>query len=190
MPQSSIRYWLNATCLSVLAASTLPADVVINEIHYNGEPNTAANEFVELHNTGSEPVDVSGWFFSSGIDYTFPADTEIAGSGYLVIAERPGALLTEFGVTAYGPYSGQLAGDGETLELRRADGTIADVVSYRSRFPWPVSAGGTGASMELINPGLDNDLGGSWRGSRKPGVLAEDDAAAGVRRGLALASRG
>ena len=150
-------------CLGSLwfAASGARANVVINEIHYNGEPNNAANEFVELHNTGEEAVDLSGWFFNSGIEFQFPNGTEMAAGGYLVIAERPSSLQRDFGVAALGPYGGQLAGDGETLELRRADGFIADSVSYRSKFPWPVGAGGTGASMELINPGLDNDLGGS-----------------------------
>ncbi len=58
---------------------------------------------------------------------------------------------------------GSLANEGETLNLRDAAGTVVDTVSYRAEFPWPVSAAGSGASMQLLNPTLDNDLGGSWR---------------------------
>ena len=43
----------------------------------------------------------------------------------------------------------------------------------QSSFPWPVGANGSGSSMELINPLLDNDLGGSWRSSSVPGILPE-----------------
>ncbi|MFP6873302.1 MAG: lamin tail domain-containing protein, partial [Verrucomicrobiales bacterium] len=158
-----------AACLIFSLYCTLgnaAAEIVINEIHYNSEPNTTANEFVELYNSGSSTVDLSGWFFSQGISYTFAQDTEIEADSYLVIAERVTPLLEQFGVAALGPFSLSLAGNGETLELRRADGTIADTVSYKASFPWPVGAGGTGASMELINPGLDNDLGGAWRSSQ------------------------
>jgi hypothetical protein len=141
------------------------ADVVINEIHYNGEPNTAANEFIELHNTGPSLVDLSGWFFSDGIEFTFPAGAQIPGGGYLVVAQRPSSILSEFGVTALGPYQGELSSDGERVALSDATGAVVDEVTYQPEFPWPVGADGSGGSMELIHPGLDNDLGGSWRSS-------------------------
>jgi len=55
------------------------------------------------------------------------------------------------------------------IERRRRKGLLAgrlgcvvNEVNYRSEFPWPIAANGTGASMELINPALDNDLGSSW----------------------------
>ena len=65
-----------------------------------------------------------------------------------------------------GPYGGRLANEGEEVVLRAADGTFIDRVDYRVRFPWPLGSSGRGGSMELINPFLDNDLGGSWRASR------------------------
>jgi len=152
------------------AALPLCGQVVINEIHYNSEPNTSAEEFVELFNAGPDEVDVSGWFFQQGIDFTIPANTKISSGGYLVISEDPATLLANFSVTALGPYSGALSGDGETVELRNANGQTIDEVSYGLGFPWPVGAGGSGSSMELINPGLDNDLGASWRSSRQSGL--------------------
>ena len=42
------------------------AEIVINEVHYNSEPNNEASEFVELYNSGANKVDLSGWFFSKG----------------------------------------------------------------------------------------------------------------------------
>ncbi|MEZ5304882.1 MAG: lamin tail domain-containing protein [Verrucomicrobiales bacterium] len=58
---------------------------------------------------------------------------------------------------------GGLENAGERIVLRDAAGAVQDEVDYRSEFPWPVGADGGGASMQLINPALDNDLGGSWR---------------------------
>ncbi|MGJ8695615.1 MAG: lamin tail domain-containing protein [Verrucomicrobiaceae bacterium] len=143
----------------------LSAQVLINEIHYNSEPNTARDEFVELYNAGTEVVDVSGWFFQDGISFTIPGSTEIGVGEYLVIAQNPGQMSAVHGVTALGPFGGGLSGKGERVELRNAAGIVVDVVNYQASFPWPVGAGGTGSSMELVHPSLDNDLGGSWRSS-------------------------
>ncbi len=67
-----------------------------------------------------------------------------------------------------GPYADNLAGSGENLRLRDATGITVDEVDYQTEFPWPVAAGGEGMSLELINSGLDNQLGGSWRSSAGP----------------------
>lgn len=155
------------TCLAALSgAGFLCGEVVINEIHYNSRPNDARDEFVELFNSGSESVDVGGWFFNDGIDFVFPQGTTIPAGGYLVVAQDPAALQASYGVNALGPFGGNLSGDGERIEIRRADGVLADEVDYQNHFPWPTAAGGAGPSMELIDPSLDNDLGGSWRSSK------------------------
>ena len=62
--------------------------VVINEIHCEAEPTTVRSEFVELFNDGTEAVDLSGWRFADGIDYTFPAGTTLAAGAYLAVAEN------------------------------------------------------------------------------------------------------
>lgn len=158
--------------------------MVINEIHYNSRPNDARDEFVELLNTGDEPVEVGGWFFNDGIDYVFPAGTSIGAGEFLVVAQDPAALQDRYGVTAIGPYQGNLSGEGERVEIRRADGSVADEVDYQNHFPWPTAAGGAGPSMELINPSFDNDLGGAWRSSTVkvlPELTYLEEGAAGWR---------
>ncbi len=183
----------NAILCALLASAPVGGQVVINEIHYNSEPNTSAEEFVELFNAGPDEVDVSGWFFQQGINFTIPPNTKIASGAFLVISEDPATLLANFGVTALGPYSGALSGDGETVELRSADGQTVDEVNYGVGFPWPVGASGSGSSMELINPGLDNDLGAAWRSSRQSGlseatIIAESAAGWRWRKGETEAS--
>ena len=154
--------WASAT-ESFTTGAIDPGNVVINELHYNPIDNTSAEEFVEIHNSGDVPIDISGWRLNRAIDFTFPADTLIPARGYLVIAEDLARIQTLFGISALGPYSGGLSGRGEDLELEDASGLRMDYVDYGVGFPWPTGSDGAGSSMELVHPELDNDLGGSWR---------------------------
>ena len=142
------------------------AQVVISEIHHTPDVKTEAVEFVELHNAGMNPVNLGGWSFTDGFNYTFPA-TNLPPGGYVVVAQNPAALFAKFGVGALGPFNtnglSQLSGDGEKLTLRDALGNVVDEVTYGLGFPWPTVGDPPGYSIELIHPALDNDLGGHWR---------------------------
>ncbi len=141
-------------------------EVLINEIHFDPVDNTSREEFLELHNPGGSAVDLSGWFFSNGVELRIPGGVSIAPGGFLVIAEDPPAFRTRFGFDPdVGPYVGRLSSTGEILTLRDPDGVTVDRVDYRVGFPWPVASAGDGASLELVHPDLDNDLGSSWRAS-------------------------
>jgi hypothetical protein len=147
----------------MLAIASVEAQVIINEIHYDPEPDTAALEFIELFNRGASSVDLSGWYFSDGVEYDFPSGSSIAAGGYLVIAQDPTSIESTFGVTALGPWSGKLSNEGEEIVLRDALDAKVDTLDYQRGFPWPVCPDGT--SMELLHPYLDRGLGGSWRSS-------------------------
>ncbi len=146
----------------VVSILSLPAtaSVVINEIHYNSRPNSAQDEFIELHNPGDTAVDLSGWFFSDGIDFVFPLGSMIDSGGYLTLASTADKVSGASGV-----YVGNFSSSGERVRLRDSAGLLVDSVNYKNTFPWPVAADGSGASMELVDPSEDNDLGGAWRSS-------------------------
>ena len=140
MPDLShlLKHLLLASCCQ--AMPTLSAQVVINEIHYEPEDKTAAEEFIELHNAAEEPVDLSGWYFSNGVFFRFPDGTVLSGGGYLVVAEDPVVLARNLSVqNALGPWEGRLDNNGETLTLRDASGSRVDEVDYQAGFPWPLS---------------------------------------------------
>lgn len=188
MTRSPFR--LLACFASCAAASAAP---VINEIHYNNDLNTICNEFVELHNPDAADVDLSGWQLTGAIEFTFPAGTTLPASGYLVVGEDPATLTSEFGITALGPYSGNINSEGESLELVDTSLTEVDVVDYGVGFPWPSLAAGDGSSMELINPNLDNDLGSSWRSSgtgfgSQPPLYNQEPPSPGAQNGAYAAS--
>lgn len=173
-----------ATSLPVLADGT----VVINEVHFNPPDNTVRQEFIELHNPGDEDVDLTGWRMSGAVNYAFPDDTTVRAGGYLVIAEDPPTMRT-LRSNGIGPWVGNLAAEGETIRLRNGADDIVDLVDYKVGFPWPVAADGSGSSIELIHPSLDNSLGSSWRSSENakptpnaPNSVLADNAAPNIRK--------
>jgi hypothetical protein len=173
------------TILSLLlgcaAGPALAGPVVLNEVHYAPRDKTVPEEFVELHNAGGVAVDLSGWYFAGGIDWTFPPGTSIGPGAYLVVAQDPATIRSIHGaaVPVAGPFSGRLSNEEDHLVLRNRTGGLEDEVDYRMGFPWPTPGGPQGYSIELIHPSLDNSLGGSWRSSN-PGI---DGSAEVVRAG-------
>ena len=178
-----------------LLGSGAGAQVVINELHTNPDIKTELVEFVELHNFGTEDVDLSGWSFVEGVFYTFPDGTTLAAGGYLVVAQDREQLKAKFGTeritlpddVVLGPYGGALDGDGERVVVCDASGAVVDEVDYQLGFPWPTvgdpvpeGSPGTGPSLQLVNPRSDNNLGGSWRSAyptptkANSGVLVEN----------------
>jgi hypothetical protein len=175
--------WL-LTVLIVLAGLTcydaLGSEVVINEIHSDPDVKTDLVEYVELHNTSGQVVDLSGWYFSDGIFYIFDEGTTLPAGGYVIVCQSPADVHAKWdtgrfqlpGNAVLGPYDGKLNNEGEQIVLCNADGEVMDQVDYQLGFPWPTvgdsmseSMPGTGNSMQLVNPMFDNDLAGSWRWS-------------------------
>ena len=63
--------------LGIAQASAAPTDVVINEMMFHAVSDLDGDDYLELYNRGTDPVDLSGWSFS-GITLTLPAGTTIA----------------------------------------------------------------------------------------------------------------
>ncbi len=148
-----------------------PADaptVVINEIHYNPSDSLQGEdeawEFVELHNPSSQSVDLTGFRFVSGIDFTFPAGSLLEAGGYAVVVAAAAGYEGR-GFPVYEWTSGRLANEGEDLVLFDAHSQMVDSVRYNDRDPWPEAADGDGPSLELTDATLDNGLPSSWSAS-------------------------
>ena len=165
-------------CFCAFVTNICTGNIVINEIHYDPDVKTELVEFVELHNSGPEDADLSGWYFSNGISYMFDTGVTLSAGGYIIVAQNPTHIQAKWtsGRTLispdllFGPFEGRLDNDGETIELCNADGEQIDRVDYQFGFPWPTvgdpvpeNQPGSGNSIQLVNPLLDNDLSGSWR---------------------------
>ena len=149
--------------------------VVINEIHHSPVPRQKPLEFIELFNSGTNAVDLSGWQLTSGVRFLFPTPSTIPAGGYLVIAENPAAIATAYGVaSALGPWTGGLGGTADTVTLRDAAGTTMDKVDYQNGFPWPTVGSSVDQSIELVTPVADRALGSNWRPSGSTTTAAPD----------------
>ena len=172
-------------------------NVMISEIMYHPyhrlyapyyeaeDPNI---EYIELYNSGSTGIDLEGWQFSNGIDYTFPASTSIAAGSYLVVAANLTAFNAQYPAVTnvVGSWSGRLSNSGERVELINGNGVRIDYLRYADEGDWAVREQGPldnnhygwvwsdehdsgGKSLELINPSLANDLGVNWSASNVSG---------------------
>ena len=96
--------------LAVVAAGparTSLAGVVVNEIFYNAPDDLDDLQWVEVHNTSDEAVDLGGWTLDDGKVFTFPAKTTLGGNGYLVVALSPERFGKVYG--GHGPRPVQAA---------------------------------------------------------------------------------
>ncbi|MDP8209858.1 MAG: lamin tail domain-containing protein, partial [Candidatus Stygibacter australis] len=144
-------------------------EIVINEIMYNPSGDLGDDayfEFLELYNPGTEAADMSGCYFPEGIDYTFDAGAMIDAGAYAVLAVNPDSLFAAFGIVAYGDFAGALGNSGEDIQLVTPDSTEIDYVYYwDNEEGWPTAPDGSGPSLELISPELDNSLAENWQAS-------------------------
>jgi hypothetical protein len=151
--------------LALLVAGCTSSDggkpaVVISELMYHpvDEPGPAeVHEFVEVHNAGSQAVDLGGWKLSGGIRFTFAPGTSLGAGRFLVVPKDRNQLLA-LGRYALSPaavlgnYQGELDNDGETVVLENGRGEPVDQVTYRDQLPWPVAADALGASADWLTP--------------------------------------
>lgn len=157
--------WLVIACLCLPIPFSAHGTMVINEILYAPVDRTKPTQFIELLNAGGQSEDLSGWEFTDAVQYVFPPNTVVASGGLVVVAADPVIFAGVYGFTPLGPWSGALKRGGANIQLRDKQHQLIDEVHYQAGFPWPTHAHGDGSSIELINPSLDNNLGGSWRSS-------------------------
>ena len=162
----------NTATVQIIYTGTLEPlahQVVVNEIMYHSP--TAGAEFVELFNSATNtPYDLSGWRID-GLGYTFPAGATLSPGGYLVLANDRQVFAEAYGAV---PVSDVFAGfpdlNGGLIRLVKpgitaADDFIVNAVRFRSSAPWPSSAAGAGASLQLIDSKQDNFRPANWAAS-------------------------
>ncbi len=140
------------------------APLVMTEINYRSPlGGTDSLEFIELYNNGTQSVDLAGFAFTQGIEYTFPA-MNIAPQTYLMIGKSASLLKQTYGVTALQWNAGSaLSNGGEAVVLKDDFGFTVDSVHFLPSLPWDTMANGKGPSLELCDPSSNNALPSNWR---------------------------
>lgn len=177
MSNRSFRRGLVPFFISTMAAH-ISAAIVITEIHYHPLDAVVAGitvsgdlcEFIEIKNTGTQAVDLSGYSFSKGLTYTFPGGVTLAPDSFFVLASDQATFQTRYGFKPHGQFTeGNLKNSGEDITLTDASGNKIDNVTYKDVSPWPVEPDGAGNSLVAVNPNRDGDpdLYSTWRASAK-----------------------
>jgi hypothetical protein len=135
--------------------------------------NASAYCFIEIANTGSEPVGLAGIVFSEGIrfDFTKGSVSTLNPGEYAVVVKDWDAFLARYpGLESViaGEYLAELSQSGEQLKLE-LDG-IHSIVSFSDNDArdWPIAAQGAGHSLVPRNESAEGsllDYGRNWRAS-------------------------
>jgi hypothetical protein len=141
--------------------------VVFSEINYRSPVTADAGDWVELHNPGQWPMDISGWKFKDSDNsnmLVFGENTVLQGGDYLVICEDTTKFRLVYpGITNItGSFGFGLSSAGETIRLFDADMNLYQSVSFNSSSPWSTEANGTGKTLELLDENSDLDNPGNW----------------------------
>ncbi len=162
---------------------------VLTEIMYHPSGTNRLDEWFELWNPGGTALDLTGWQASRGVRLAFPDGTAIPANGRLVVAADAATFTAKHpGVgPVVGGWAGMLSDDGETMEIRDAQGKIAIQVAYapdgdwavrrlgapdgygRRGWEWYALHDGGGRSLELVNPLLPIGSGENWASSAVDG---------------------
>ena len=144
--------------------------LVINEINYHSSDDFDTGDWIELYNPHNQELPLAGWSLNDEggtAPYTFAESASISAHGYVVVcvdseafSEFFPAITPEEGNLAFG-----LSAGGDRVTLLDADDALIDQVVYNDAIPWPLAADGSGPTLELLHPSLDNALPENWRAS-------------------------
>ena len=174
--------------LIALAIFALPicfSSILISEVHPDPILDESLNEWVEITNDGSQPVDVGGWVFGDDVDNStiegplFEGEgATIPAFGFAILADENTRVYENFNVSEDAIHlyiddaalGNGLSNDGEMIYLY-ANGTLIAFANYTR----PTS----GFSSSLLN--------GSWqKASPTPGWHANGSTASGCDYELSL----
>jgi hypothetical protein len=150
--------------------SGVAKEIVINEINYHSSDLFDSGDWIELYNQSDQSVNMSDWTFADRETdhiYSIPSGTVLESKKYLVLVENDSAFTARFpDVMNYlGGIGFGLSGSGESIKLMDEEGQVIDSLTYDDQSPWPAAADGTGATLELTDPALDNSKAENWAAS-------------------------
>jgi len=114
------------------------AEVIINEVAWMGTSNSANDEWIELKNTGSSSVDLSGWILvaDDGTPNIILSDKctnlNINANSFLLLERTSDDTVS--GILADCIYTGALLDGGETLILK--DGNRTEINKVEASSGW------------------------------------------------------
>jgi hypothetical protein len=128
-----------------------------------------------LHNKGELPVNISGWKLTDNNSfhrYVFPVKTLINPKDFIVVCREREVFKLYFPDiwNVIGNIGFGFGENGDGIRLYDSDEILIDSLSYGVSAPWPEEPNGSGPSLELMNPALENALAKAWGTSMAHGT--------------------
>ncbi len=140
-----------------------PQAVLINEVAWAGTRASPYDEWIELHNPGPDPIDLSGWRLSDGGDINIALSGTLPAFGFFLLERSDDSTIAD--IPADLIYTGGLKNGGERLRLSDPSGNVVDTANNDGG-PWPAGDKGSRASMERLG---GPDIAGDWTTFSGPG---------------------
>lgn len=179
------KFWYFALLSLVISFRAFGGGVIISEVMYHPASENLLESYVELYNSGTNVVSLSGWSFTKGINYTFPVNTPVnlQPGAYLVVASDAPAFTSAYpGVTNF--IAGWPGAMKTHLKLVDSAGQTVNEVNFSNDgdwaarvlttnynsfghygWEWTAAHDGGGSSLELLNSDLPNSYGQNWTSS-------------------------
>ncbi len=152
--------------------------VVVNEINYNSSDEYDSKDWIELINMSDSILDISDWIIrDNDWSHTFkiPYGELLEAGDFVVICRDTNAFVDIYPdeINIIGNLDFGFAESGDEVRIYDNVGNLIDSVHYSDDTPWPDKPDGNGASLELINPLLDNSIPTHWSSSGGSGTPGE-----------------
>ncbi|NQU21406.1 MAG: lamin tail domain-containing protein, partial [Candidatus Nealsonbacteria bacterium] len=186
-PQTPVTGDLRITELMYNPADPTPEELAVNQ-HLLPEDF----EFIELSNTGTEPIDLIGYTLGGGVNAEFvftsgalgapdasATPAVLAPGEYAVLARDVDAFAVRYGagINVAGTFDGGLSNGGEQITLVDPFDRVVLDFTYDDGADWPGRADGKGASLEVLDPAGDYTVAENWHSSVAYGGTPGADAA-------------
>jgi hypothetical protein len=165
-----MRHSLSFVFLFFVLPGSAHAAVVISEFLYDAPGSDTGKEWIELINTGSNPVDISKWKVNDGSNHILNAPPKngsigsmsIAPGAYLILVSDATGFISRYpGIGSVIDTTLNFPNAGGTISIRDASSTIINSVSYSKS----LGAAGDGNSLQKTSAG-------SWISAEPtPGVV-------------------
>ncbi|MDX1911309.1 MAG: lamin tail domain-containing protein, partial [Saprospiraceae bacterium] len=139
----------------------------VNEFNYHPPFNYSCGDWIELHNSSDQSIDLKGWRMAQGLQFfEFETPALLAPGGYLIVCEDTARFAAFYPETVLKIGNSRMDFDNKSGKITLIDPTGRQVhcVRYADDRPWPPLADGRGATVELAQ-GQEGNLPVEWRES-------------------------
>ena len=170
--RTNSQLWRAATWLGTpgmannsIALTPNRKSVVINEINYNAHSNSDSGDWFEIYNQSAQSIDISAWVIRDSNDdniFVIPSNTIIPSKSYLVFCQNPIKFEAIYPQVSFINTNISFKSTGDVVRLYDQYEFLIDSVNYSVSAQWTMGANGTGKTLSLLSPELENSLGKNW----------------------------